>query len=385
MPILSLDEFEESTSTFFAPGKWVVEYHDRSHLPTAPQERYIKLGEMEINKTVMEKDGDNEKTFFRFFPTPRRTKNGHSSEETSEAEHFLETLIEDAFKEVKSNKKIGIVAKDAARCIIDQIQESIARLGLMQMKFEIDDQNFCNRKFAVIILDTNALRDGSIRHLEEQFPSVKLWAIIPLVTLMEVGEATARITEKSRETKQEGYSLLRTRPQTTIIPQEVQWIKNNLPTEILELVPELFRTFRGYESSKDPDRILINDRLILEGIKDLRRHRGWTEGVYLMSRDKDMARLARLEGIHTIYPDVPSITELDQGIFSDRFSLETRKLVSCSVQRFVWDLTHVFSKIRLRCITVPKRERGVELFYYYPTKLVNDWVDDRLEVTWIQY
>ena len=25
--------------------------------------------------------------------------------------------------------------------------------------------------------------------------------------------------------------------------------------------------------------------------------------------------------------------------------------------------------------------KPLELFYYYPTKLVNDWVDDKLEVT----
>ena len=150
------------------------------------------------------------------------------------------------------------------------------------------------------------------------------------------------------------------------------------------MAPDLLRTFRGYERSrgKEPDRISINDRLILEGIKDLRRQRNLSEGVYLMSGDKDMSRLARLEGIQTIYPDIPDIQSVSDGIYSIRYSLESQAYMSCSIYRFLWDLTHVFSKIRVRkCTEDPQKSETLELFYYYPTKLVNDWVDDKLEVT----
>jgi hypothetical protein len=164
---------------------------------------------------------------------------------------------------------------------------------------------------------------------------------------------------------------------------EVKWIKERFPTETLELAPELLRTFRGYETGRDkePDRISMNDRLILEGIKDLRRQRGLPEGVYLMSGDKNMSRLARLEGIHTIYPAVPAIQSFPNGIYSIRFSLEARIYIVCSIHRFLWDLTHVFSKIRARCISGKQKGRALELSYYFPTKLVNDWIDDKLEVT----
>jgi hypothetical protein len=149
----------------------------------------------------------------------------------------------------------------------------------------------------------------------------------------------------------------------------------------LELAPELLRTFRGYETGRDPDRVSINDRLILEGIKDLRRQRGFPEGLYLMSGDKDLSRLARLEGIHTIYPALPSLEEFPNGVYSIRYSLDAYTYIFCSIHRFLWDLAHVFSRIRIRYLSGDQVERAVELFYYYPTKLVNDWVDDKLEVT----
>ena len=173
----------------------------------------------------------------------------------------------------------------------------------------------------------------------------------------------------------------------TIATQAVKWIRDHFPTETLELAPELLRAFRGYETKgqdayKEPDRISINDRLILEGIKDLCRQRNLSESVYLMSGDKDMSRLARLEGIQTIYPEIPDVQGVSDGIYSMRYSLESEAYVACSIHRFLWDLTHVFSKIRVRkCSEKTQESKELELFYYYPTKLVNDWVDDKLEVT----
>ena len=197
----------------------------------------------------------------------------------------------------------------------------------------------------------------------------------------------ANLSSRDREGFKKNNNIIRGRPQVTIAPQELKCIRQYFPTETLELAPELLRTFRGYEpkntsTDKEPERNSINDRLILEGIKDLRRQRNLSEGVYLMSGDKDMSRLARLEGIQTIYPNMPNIQEYSKGIYSIRYSLESRRYIVCSIHRFLWDLTHVFSKIRVRKCTDKSEEfEKLELFYYYPTKLVNDWVEDKLEVT----
>ena len=288
---------------------------------------------------------------------------------------------------VRNRKRIN--RRRAAKTIPDQLSETRVRLGLLRANFEIENREFITkREFAIIILDTNALRNGAVRHFQEQFPTTQLWIIIPTVTLMEIGEKAATIKSRANDNPRPSNSaLIRSRPQVTIASQAVKWIKNHFPAETLELAPELFRAFRGYETSRndayrEPDRISINDRLILEGIKDLRRQRNLSDCVYLMSGDKDMSRLARLEGIQTIYPAMPSIQDICNGVYSIRYSLESETYVVCSIHRFLWDLTHVFSKIRMRkCTEDTEKCEKLELSYYYPTKLVNDWVDDKLEVT----
>ena len=97
-----------------------------------------------------------------------------------------------------------------------------------------------------------------------------MWIVIPTVTLMEIGERAATIKSKvADDAKPSNSALIRNRPQVTIATQEVEWIKRRFPTETLELAPELLRAFRGYETRqndayKEPERISINDRLILE-------------------------------------------------------------------------------------------------------------------------
>ena len=364
MATLSLDKFKSSQDLQFTKGTWIVEYHDKTHLDDGI---YVHLGKVEIEERTPEGN-----CLFRFHP--------QSSKQ-------LKECFNNAWQ-CEGKKNTLDRREQTAETILGQLVESMVRLGLLQPCFEIKNLEFLTeRKFAIVVLDTNALRNGGIRHLQEQFPTTQLWVIIPTVTLMEIGEKAANIKSRVNDNRApKNSALIRSRPQVTISPQAVEWIKHIFPTEVLELAPELLRTFRGYEVNRDdpykePDRISINDRLILEGIKDLRRQRNLSESVYLMSGDKDMSWLARLEGIQTIYPAMPSIQDISDGIYSIRYSLESQTYVVCSIHRFLWDLTHVFSKIRVsKCAEEPQKGEKLELSYYYPTKLVNDWVDDKLEV-----
>ncbi len=371
MAIFSLDEFKSSPDTRFSKGTWIVEYHDQTHVSEG---NYLGLGKVEIEECT-----PNGNCFFRFHPC--------SGEELEE--DIRNEWERDAWKgKLDPQQKEGQSEK-AAQTILDQLRESMVRLGILQPYFEIEHPKFITeRKFAIVVLDTNALRNSAVYHLQEQFRTTQMWIIIPTVTLMEIGERVATIKSRVNDkSKPSNTALIRNRPQVTITSQAVKWIRKHFPTETLELAPELFRAFRGYETRstdpyKEPDRISINDRLILEGIKNLRRQRNLSEEVYLMSGDKDMSRLARLEGIQTIYPDIPDIQGISDGIYSIRYSLESQTYVVCSIHRFLWDLTHVFSKIRVRkCTESFETKKELELFYYYPTKRVNDWVDDKLEVT----
>jgi hypothetical protein len=376
--ILSLSHFRSSFLGWFSEGSWALEYHDRTHVPG---DAYVSLGQMDVIEKTPKGDA-----FFRF-----RAKSQEYFERNQDAGQDPNTPIGEqlSIREVWERENVGSAnergkqARYAGRFIIDQLSECLVRLGLLRPEFELDQpESVGGRKFATVVMDTNALRDGAIRHLREQYPYMQLWAIIPIVSLMEIGEKVAYMTSKDKDgCKPQHCALIRHRPQVTVTPVEVGWIRDNFPTETLELAPELMRSFRGYEIHRDPDRISSNDRLILEGIKDLRRQRGLQEGIFLMSADKDMSRMARVEGLHTIYPVVPDIQSFPEGVYSIRYSLEAKKFVICSAHSLLWDLTHVFGKIRARCYTGRDAGRAIGLHYYYPTKQVNEWVDDRLEVT----
>ena len=105
----------------------------------------------------------------------------------------LKECFKDAWK-CDANRNTENNRKNAAKTILDQLGEAMIRLGLLQPRFEIENIDFINkRKFAIVVLDTNALRNGTVRHLQEQFPKTRLWIIIPTVTLMEIGEKAANI------------------------------------------------------------------------------------------------------------------------------------------------------------------------------------------------
>ncbi len=348
--VLSLDEFRQLSNFQFSPGNWVLEYSDRTHLP---RNTFVELGLIEIEDHTRSQD-----FFFYFRPRSRDSLAGISELKQKNGEGQQESLsilktwnINNKPSDDKEEEARKKGAKKAAKIIFDQLSESMIRLGIIQSRLEMDDEEFIiKRQFALIVADTNALRDGAIRCLKERFKLAQLWIVIPLVSLMEIGERVAYMTTRDRDGyNPKNYALLRLRPQVTIAPQEVTWIRKNFPTETLELSPELLRSFRAYEIDKgvdkQPDRISVNDRLILEGIKNLRRERGMPDGVYLMSSDKDFSRLARLEGIRTIYPAAPLLEDFPNGIYSLRYSLEGRAYVYCSIHRFLWDLTHVFSRI----------------------------------------
>jgi hypothetical protein len=178
--ILSLGDFKSALVGHFAPGTWVVEYHDCTHLSAEPEETYVTLGQVEIEEVTPKGTA-----FFYFRPTPCQSNHQQGAEQPSEGIKYLESLIEEAW--TTGNVGGSKNPADVARYILDLIKESAVRLGLIRLAFEIDDPDFDQRNFAVIILDTNALRSGAVRHLKEQFEAVQLWAIIPLVSLKSNG------------------------------------------------------------------------------------------------------------------------------------------------------------------------------------------------------
>ncbi len=375
--IMSLDEFKQSNLGRLAKGKWIIKYHDSSHLP---ENSFVSIGDIDIEEI----DSSNQ-AFFSFELFPLTNIVGDESSDSTVPTNDSVWGIWNSNKQTNEKYK-GASYKEgklAANIIVDQINHSMTRLGLLTPVFDINPElGNLKHKHIVVVFDTSAIRTGVVRHLKEQYnESTQIWGVIPTVALMEIGEKQAWANNAAKIEKFSNYGLIRARPQITIAPQEIKWIKANLPTESMDLSPELLRTFRGFETNKDkePERVSINDRLILEGIKHMRRERNLSN-VYLLSGDLDMSRLASLDGIGVIYPIMPKMPD-NSRIYSIRYSIDMKKYVICSLQRFLWDLTHIFSNIRISCVSGPDEGREIELFYYYLPRTVNDWYDDKLEVT----
>ena len=98
------------------------------------------------------------------------------------------------------------------------------------------------------------------------------------------------------------------------------------------------------------------DRLIIESVKNLKRERGLHQGVYLITGDKDMVSLATLENQGSLYFGVPPVPS---EISSVRYDSYNSKLILTPIHYLLWDLTQVFSTIRIE-----NGERKYELAYY---------------------
>ena len=148
MTILSLDKLDLHQMLGFPKATWVVEYHDKTHLCEGT---YLCLGKVEIEECTP--DGN---CFFRFHPRSGKQ---------------LETCLDNGWRGKFKKEQVDGQAEKAAKAILGQLRESIVRLGLLQPRFEIENCKFItDRKFAIVVLDTNALRKGAVFHLTGTIP-----------------------------------------------------------------------------------------------------------------------------------------------------------------------------------------------------------------------
>ena len=139
------------------------------------------------------------------------------------------------------------------------------------------------------------------------------------------------------------------RPQVSCISREINHIRQWRPLEMLTALPEHLGQSNGTSNI---------DRLIIESVKNLKQERGFHQGVYLLTGDKDMASLATLENQGSLHIGVSSPLP---EISSVRYDSHNERLILTPVHYLLWDLAQVFSTIRFE-----NRElsRKYELAYY---------------------
>lgn len=336
---LRLDEF---IAEYRLQGVWDVDYTDNTHLPDC---EYVRLGEFTIEATE-ETAQKNPILPYCFRPVTNKE-------------------IESRFCEIEKGKDQAV---RAGKIICDQLADSMVRTGLLRPELCLMENQTVRRGFGevmrklsehgylVVVVDTSALRRAAASLLHKTLTSVLIWTVVPVFVMNEVQQKVAKLNTIRRKTANGNSNpgkcgILEERPQVSCISQELNRIRQWRPVEMLTTLPEHLGQSNG-ESRVD--------RLIIESLKNLKRDRGFHQGVYLLTGDKDMASLAVLENQGSLHINVPSLP-LNTHISSVRYDPHNRQLVLTPVHSLLWDLALVFSTVRL---SNKENSRKYELAYY---------------------
>ena len=335
---LKLDEFIAEYPFW---GEWEVSYTDGTHLKEGD---YVKLGVITIDASE-EMAQDYPILPFTFRPVTAQQ-------------------IECRFSELPEGKK---QAERAKRIIRNELADSMVRTGLLRPEFCLMEEQTIEMGFQevmtklseygylIIVVDTSALRRAVASFLHKTLSNVLIWTVVPVFVMAEVQQQVNELNNIWRKIT-EGLqphpgkcSVLKQRPQVSCISRELNHIRQWRPVEMLTTLPEHLGQSNGTSQI---------DRLIIESVKNLKRDRGLHQGVYLLTGDKDMASLASLENQGSLHIGVPPVPS---EIHSVRYDSHNGRLVLTPIHYLLWDLTQVFSTIRLKN---KESSRTYELCYY---------------------
>ena len=272
--------------------------------------------------------------------------------------------------------------KRATDRIQKELAESIMRAGLLTPVIAQEDILKLEKETHFIgITDTGMLRRGTMTYLHGLFsPKRAIWTSIPIIAMMELqnnAERLKSIMDSARKKQELKYfEAIYRRPSVSCAMWELAYLRANYPTDVLSLDPALMRQMPGLNEKGEQagsEKSFYQDRMIIECVKTLKRDRAVEKGYFLLTGDKTMATFAEAENIPNIYIDVPS---LPSEVFSVRYNLYQQRFVVCPLMKFVWDLTGVYSKIRL---TRDDESSGITFNLYHSQQ--QRYLDDRLEVT----
>ena len=324
-------------------GEWEVCYTDGTHLTNGD---YVKLGDIIIDAS---KEMAHSYPILPFIFRPL-------------AHEQMQCRLSKLCDENKNNQ-----VNRAQKIIRDQLADSLVRTGLLRPEFRLMEEQIVKTEFRevmnklseggylILVADTGSLRRGAISFLHITLPDVLTWTVVPVFVMTEIQRQVDTLNSIWRKSAKGGRSdlkkceVLKMRPQVSAVSRELSQIRQWRPLEILTTLSEHLGQSNGVSKI---------DRLIIESVKNLKRDRGLHKGVYLLTGDKDMASLATLENQRSLHIGVPS---LPTQISSLRYDSLNRKLILIPIQNFLWDLTQVFSIIRL---TQKDYGRKFELHYY---------------------
>ncbi len=356
---LSLKEF---IAQFPLAGTWEVSYSDATHIPSTDQDRgTVKLGNISID-SAPDEVRENVNPFS--FLLDSRQEIG---------KRFQDVWSAGGDGDDDTRKIAKEQAKAYSETVYSGVSETLARVGICPPIIDPRDlEALGETKALIFITDTNVIRWGIVSYLANIFEDKPIWVIVPVVSMLELQDSSGRVKWlSSKAPKDRNYTYVKNRPMSTSSTRELMLLKGRVPVEFLEVPPELLRYYKGTDK-------ILQDRLILEGIKQIIKEKSTAEKMCLLSGDVDIVRFAKLENLEAIYTNIRKPVSSGEKFYSVRYDVYKKGFIACGTHEFLWDLTQVFSFIKLRST---QSNKTITLEYYFQGRGVRDWEDDILEVT----
>jgi hypothetical protein len=371
---LTLEEFQDKVAL---RGEWTIHYHDPSHLPPFDRTDQVAFVSDRLDNTVrlgsVATDPAPPSAEASVIPFSFKLD---SQEQLKDG--FRKCWSEDLFKKIKAEggngREKGFISSLATypMTIYGEISDTLTRTRIYRPEIDSDDWNaFADKRNLIFISETSSIRRGIISYLADVFEDKHIWVIIPVVSMLELQDASGRAKfALSDKTDFKKCGLIHTRPMSTSSTHELLTLRRrHIPIEFLEVPPDLLRYYSGEHQ-------VLRDRLILEGVKRIIKEKSTAERIYLLSGDQDMVKFARLENIEAVYAGKAQLRG-GENVYSARYDIYKKGFIGCGVHEFIWDLTRVFSFIK---VENPQTGKVVTLDYYFRKKSVRDWEEDRIDV-----
>jgi len=325
-------------------GRYSLEYTDTTHLK---DDIWVGLGHIDVRPHPIHVDTDESEQFYTFTPE-------------------ISGMPADA----KPND---------TRIVKDVLSLALGRLGLITPAItpslraellKLDDQDG-----VVIVPDTNALHNGALHWLLRALRHPSVWILPVVASLTTIQNRDAIL--KSNVNKQTWSNLSPSLRSRGLVNGALGLLQRNRGRcQVVEIDPSLLRYQKmGSSKGADPDQSdVLEDRLIIEAIHGVLRTMRSRTSRRVVTSDVNIARVLEAEGIETLF--VPTIMLDDSPVDCLRFDPLARDFVGAPLRAFLWELTHVFSTIRLR------RETGgcARFDCYWPGKSPSDWTSEQLQI-----
>jgi len=362
---MRLSEFEEQIK--FWEGSYNISYTDITHIPEG---KFINIGEVKFDN--MEKTEPHRSMRSIFVPFNFKI--------ASSANLFSQ------FKKVWNTEGENIpeekVERKYPRRIYDEISQSFVRCKLLppQIDRQVLNNLFENKKRPYFLIsDTNAIKNGLLDWICHSFSSSYNWLGFLIISQIQFQEADEKGKKQTNDPKWNRYIVLRSRALSTIGTWTENELKKKFPVEFIDLPPELLRYYGGRRNGED-ERVttILEDRLLIEGIKIFFKQRNISNVERLViTSDFKLTKFLELEGIPYIYGRVNLLND-NESVYSVKYNLFRKDFDFCKIYTFIWDLTHIFSVIK---IENPETKEKLILRYYPEEggeRTPEDWNDDIL-------